>query len=462
MTELNHGSDQYRDWFQKSKHVFDTVHDLEGMQQLNRRGLIKNYTEFRHMTSNRTPLLDAVCKDRPFGIIQILLQNGANPFATSDNKGALHWCVEHDDIETTQMILENGCEILQSENSLFQPEIFDNGASIIQNQLNFVNQRNRFGQTPLHLAIGKLPFRHHTRDNDEREETDDNKQANLLKLVELLVNYGADVNSIDETGQSPIFTCTDSRYFEITKFLLRNGAKVDITDNDKETPLFVCIRDLQIVKMICHADADITHTNSFGKTPLHKSVEVGVVTQFLISKGANIEALDNALLTPIYDAVRCGNLESTKILCNSGANLSVRNYIDNTLLHTALYRQDSQLITEFLIKQHLDINAVNQDGTTPFMLATENRSLNSAMLLWQGGADIYMENNDGSTALDLITDESEWSETNPVRQVFEKYIHEKRSEAFAMALHDRLGGGSPANVFDTEILNIIHDKGLGQ
>ena len=457
MTELDHGSDQYRDWFQKSKQVFDTVNDLEGMQQLNRRGLIKNYTEFRHMTSNRTPLLDAVCNDRPFEIIQILLQNRANPFATSDNKGVLHWCVEHDDIETTKMILEHGCLVLQYKNPLFQPEIFDNGASIMQNKLNFVNQRNRYGQTPLHLAIGKLPFRHHTRDNDERKETDDIKLANLLNLVKLLVNYGADVNSIDETGQSPIFTCTDSRYFKITEFLLDNGAKVDITDNDEETPLFVCIRDLQIVKLICHAGADVKHINSAGKTPLHKSVEVGVVTQFLISKGVDIEAPDRTLLTPIHDAVQCGNLESIKILCNSRADLSVKNYIGNTLLHTAVSRRDSQLITEFLIKKHLHINAVNLDGTTPFMLAAEYGSLRSAMLLWQGGADIYMEDKHGSTALDLITDESDWSKDNPVRQFLEKYIHEKRSEALAMALHERLGDASPAKSIDTEILRIIRE-----
>jgi hypothetical protein len=103
-------TDLYWNWFHKSKHVFDTVemNDLGSMQRLNERGLIRGYTEYHHPTTNRTPLSDAVRFGRHFGIIQLLLENGANPFATTDKKGILHWSVEHDDIETTRMILENG------------------------------------------------------------------------------------------------------------------------------------------------------------------------------------------------------------------------------------------------------------------------------------------------------------------------------------------------------------------
>ena len=92
------------------------------------------------------------------------------------------------------------------------------------------------------------------------------------------------------------------------------------------------------------------------------------------------------------------------------------------------------------------------------MIAAEYRSLPSAMLFWQGGADIYRENNQGRSALDLVAGNGEWDETNPVKQFFGKYIRQKRSEAFCMANHKRLGGDSHAYMLHKEVLKMIHDR----
>ena len=130
----------------------------------------------------------------------------------------------------------------------------------------------------------------------------------------------------------------------------------------------------------------------------------------------------------------------------------------NTLLHTALSRPESEIITEFLIKQHLDINAVNEDGITPFMIAAEYRSLLSAMLLLQGVVDIYRENKQGRTALDLVGGDGEWNRTNPVRQFVRGYIRQKRREEFCMSSHKRLGGDSDAYELHDEVFKLIHDQ----
>ena len=90
MATLTNETDQYRDWFHKSKRVFDSVYDLDKMQRLSKKELIKNYTEFRHPISNRTSLLKAVCEIENIKTIQLLLENYANPFATTDDKGILH------------------------------------------------------------------------------------------------------------------------------------------------------------------------------------------------------------------------------------------------------------------------------------------------------------------------------------------------------------------------------------
>ena len=77
----------------KSKDVFDAVetNDLNCMQRLDASGLIRGYTEYRNVSTNRTPLMEAVRSGRCFEMIHILLMNGANPFATTDKKGILHF-----------------------------------------------------------------------------------------------------------------------------------------------------------------------------------------------------------------------------------------------------------------------------------------------------------------------------------------------------------------------------------
>ena len=275
----------------KSKDVFDAVetNDLGSLQLLDASGLIKNYTEYRHISTHRTPLMEAVRSGRCFEMIQILLENGANIFATTDKKGILHFSIENDNIETTRLILENGCETL--DNQLFEPENFGNGDSSIQNKLDFVNQRDRYAQTPLHLALGALPFH-------RPEEVEPEKPVNLLKLVNLLVQFGADVNAIDENGQSPIFRCVDSRFTEIAKCLLQHGARTNVIDDKGQTPLFSCIAHLAIVNLLVLSGANVKFEDQHKTTPLHNSVKFSPVTQFLISLGAEVDAVDNRGNTP--------------------------------------------------------------------------------------------------------------------------------------------------------------------
>ena len=426
-----------------SKDVFDAVetNDLGSLQRLEKRGLIKNYTEHRHMFTHRTPLLEAVRLGRDYEIIKILFENGANPFVTADEKGILHFSVEFNEFEKTRFILENCCQTL--ENQLLKPENFKN-ASIEQEKLNFVNQRDRYGQTTLHVALGTLP-----------NQVDTEKQENLLRLVKLLLEYGSDVNAINETGQSPIFRCVDSRFTEIAKCLLQHGAKTNVIDDIGRTPLFSCIEHIAIVNLLVLAGADVKFEDEHKTTPLHNSVKFSTVTQFLISKGADINSIDNRGNTPIYNAVNFGNLESIKILFKAGANIFVRNYMNNTLLHTALRQHNSAPITEFLIKQHLDVNAKNLDGTTPLMMTAQSRSLTSAMLLWQEGVDIHSRNNEGMSALDLVSGDGEWTETNPVYQFLKAEICRQRNMAFAMAYHDRLGAASKAKILEKDSIQLV-------
>jgi ankyrin repeat protein len=173
--------------------------------------------------------------------------------------------------------------------------------------------------------------------------------------------------------------------------------------------------------------------------------------KFLIGHAADIEASDDEGHTPINRAVQCRNIESVQELFKAGADLFTVDEDGNTLLHLAFR---SAPITQFLIEQKADVNAVNNEGRTPLMIAAVRGTLPSAMLLWRNGADFYLKDNDGVSAYEMCIR----SIVNPVMAVVEAENRLRIKEAFAMVSHQRLGAASKGNEIDEELIRMILEQ----
>jgi len=79
-----------------------------------------------------------------------------------------------------------------------------------------------------------------------------NKQEEVAKL---LISYGADVNTQDETGKTPIFYATQNADFRITKLLLTN--KANIKDNPELLNIAVEKECREIVEVLLEHGADV-------------------------------------------------------------------------------------------------------------------------------------------------------------------------------------------------------------
>lgn len=92
----------------------------------------------------------------------------------------------------------------------------------------------------------------------------------------------------------------------------------------------------------------------------------------VIDSGANIEVVNDNNRTPLFSAVKSGNIEIVSYLLSKGANVNARDVSGITPLMLACYNSNYQLV-EFLLDNGAEPNVISVDGYTALNLACDNR-----------------------------------------------------------------------------------------
>lgn len=96
---------------------------------------------------------------------------------------------------------------------------------------------------PLWTPLIKVSTLKKNRDSNERywginvnkNEDDD------IKLAEILINNGANINDKDRNGHTALHYCVYYKNYKLMEFLVNNGADMDVQDNNGNTPLQLSI-----------------------------------------------------------------------------------------------------------------------------------------------------------------------------------------------------------------------------
>ncbi|EAX91686.1 ankyrin repeat protein, putative [Trichomonas vaginalis G3] len=119
--------------------------------------------------------------------------------------------------------------------------------------------------------------------------------------------------------------------------------------------------------------------------------------QLLISNGANIaEQVDG--LSALHIAAENNCKEITEFIIKNGVDVNVKNSVNATPLHFAAY-YNSIDAAEILIANGADIEVRDVDGKTPLHVAAENNSAETLLLLIDHGANINVKDVLEQTAL---------------------------------------------------------------
>jgi len=113
-----------------------------------------------------------------------------------------------------------------------------------------------------------------------------------IVLLNALLNKGADVNSRDSDGETPLIIAAWTNKIESVRVLLQAGADVNAKDNDGYTSLIAAAQYgyTDIVKLLLDWDADINAQTNDGLTALMRAVSRGHIAtvRTLLSRNANV------------------------------------------------------------------------------------------------------------------------------------------------------------------------------
>ena len=169
----------------------------------------------------------------------------------------------------------------------------------------------------------------HAKDNTRMTDLQANIQQRTIKNeeyildVEFLLELGATVDPRDHSGMTPLGLTAKHGLYNVAKQLIREGADTNTCDQFGNTPIFLNQDnnpDRKYLELLVRYGADVNTCNHLGETPLHHAVRRGGDTsvlnwiKVLLKNDADVHARDIYGQTPLELASLLPSTEVANIL----------------------------------------------------------------------------------------------------------------------------------------------------
>jgi ankyrin repeat protein len=243
-------------------------------------------------------------------------------------------------IETARFLLDAGATVNEVDKNDITPLFMaisnnhvDMARFLIERGAN-IHAKDWYGRTPLFAAVEMRNADMDYRSFEVIQTADDRKA--ILEFIKTLLEKGADPNIrvnevpplrswmyllggslawVDFTGQTPFLLASLSGDVSTMRLLLEHGADPKITTFSGTTPLMAAAGVnwvfnqtytegepalLEAIKLCLELGMDVNATNSMGLTALMGAANRGSnsIIEYLVSKGARLDAKDNVGRTP--------------------------------------------------------------------------------------------------------------------------------------------------------------------
>lgn len=321
--------------------------------------------------------------------VAVALKAGSSPNAVNEQQAsALFAAVQKQAYEISRLLVAAGADV------------------------NYVNDQN-IGATPLMMAAAYKD----------------------MKLVNLLLENGAEVNKIDTNGDPAINWAAYYGYTDIAERLLSAGATTeqvghgnpreiamrrghqpfvelmariaDIKLPSPDTALLITAIKTESMEGVVEALAlgvSANETDFTGRPVLELAARTGNATlvKRLVDAGAEVDAADEIGFSAIMEAARDGHIEVARYLLEQGADANRRskaNALYLTPMHMAGLSGKAEMV-KLLVDAGAALDPLGREDGTPLMWALGEGKMETAMQLLELGADPHLKNKYGFSAAD--------------------------------------------------------------
>lgn len=351
-------------------------------------------------------------------------------YLDKSNSSPLHLAVRGGNIETIQLCIASGAKISQQQvdrSTALHFACTQGAMEAVKLMLcsyghleEIINLTDGACQTPLHRAT---IFDH-------------------VELAEYLISSGANINSIDCKGNSPLLLATSCSAWKTVALLLSKGASINIKDKNGCNFLHLAILQPKGLKNLpeevlqCNSvKALLSCEDDEGCTPLHYACRLGIhesVKNMLglsgqvclerkskdkksalhfaaqygrintchrlletITDSRLLNEGDERGLTPLHLASRGGHTKVVDLLLRKGA-LFHSDYKGWTCLHHAAAEGYTQTMEILLSANFKLLDKGDEDGNTALHIAAREGHVAAVKLLLHRGAEMVLNKNDTS------------------------------------------------------------------
>ena len=151
-------------------------------------------------------------------------------------------------------------------------------------------------------------------------------RGNQVDITDLLLRAGADANAANRYGMTPLWLACTNGSPEIVALLLDAGADPDLSTPEGETPLMTAARtgNPKVVRLLLAGGTDVDGAEAWrGQTALMWAAAEGnaAAARVLIEAGADVAARSTRGMTALLFAARRGDMETVRTLLAGGADI---------------------------------------------------------------------------------------------------------------------------------------------